>query len=546
MSPTRAVVALGAAAAAAVVVLLGSWALCTAPRGAGGSSTVALDAGRPRPQGDFYVGAAEEPHDLNPFTTQEQVARRAVLRYTHDALLELDPADAQLRGALAQAWEVLDGGRRAVFTLRDGARFSDGSPLASDDVLFTWEAARDPALPLGALREVIDLIADARALDARRLELSLKSTDPIAFAKVATGYTVVSRRFFAGRALRDVREPGPGTGPFALQGWQPGVELTLVQNPHSWARRALPSCWNLAGLRLRFLRDAAAQLVALRRQEIDVLFDADPQARLRDDPELARQYLAHEYEHASAGAYVALWNCRHPPLDDARVRRALTMLFDREAVARGLFAGHARVPAGWFRPGHPAHVASAAPLPFDPALARQLVAAAVPGERRALSLLHATPAEAPVYAQIAELAQPAFARAGLSLLPEPLPWSRLQERLFAGEFDGVLLVLGGDPWQDPYPFFHSSQRDGGRNWMGYASAEVDRLLDAARAEVDTARRAARYRELEERLAEDQPLTLLLRPLATVLLHRRFRDAEPGALGLVPEQWWVPLEEQRYR
>jgi peptide/nickel transport system substrate-binding protein len=82
--------------------------------------------------------------------------------------------------------------------------------------------------------------------------------------------------------------------------------------------------------------------------------------------------------------------------------------------------------------------------------------------------------------------------------------------------------------------------------MGYANPEVDRVLEDARRELDDERRAALYRKFNLIFHRDQPVTLLAHERAAVLLHKRFRRAEPGALGLVPELWWVAPAQQRYR
>ena len=154
---------------------------------------VQLDPTRERPQGGVFAGAFQEPADLSPFTTRDVVARRYVLRFTHDALMELDPVTGDLRPALAVTMKPAADGRSAVFALREGVRFSDGTPLSMQDVLFTWQAASDPALRLGALAEATDLIESVEALDERRLRVTLKAASARSLGIVATGYLVTSR-----------------------------------------------------------------------------------------------------------------------------------------------------------------------------------------------------------------------------------------------------------------------------------------------------------------------------------------------------------------
>src|SRR5262245_18659034 len=87
-------------------------------------------------QGHVMTYAFEKPTSLNPFCPGN--AAGYVLGFTHDSLLDLDPATGGLRGALASSWQVDPDGGAVTFTLRDGVRFADGAPMTIDDVLFTF------------------------------------------------------------------------------------------------------------------------------------------------------------------------------------------------------------------------------------------------------------------------------------------------------------------------------------------------------------------------------------------------------------------------
>lgn len=562
-------------AIAAVVAGLAWWAWSAAP--ARVRQAAPLDATRPLPQGDFFVGPYTEPQSLNFFTAQDTVARHYVLRHTHDALFELDPATAELRPALATEVVSSADGREHVFTLRSGVRFADGSALTVDDALFTASAGRAEGVTLGALGEVLGLIESMQKVDGQRVRIVLRDANVRSFGIVATGYLIGSARWFRaevarlarargdavpdgpgapgfGALLSEAKMSGPGSGPYAIAtdeagapAWRRGIDLTLVQNPHSWRRAARPRDWNLAGMRLLFLRDRAAQEVALRQEEIDWLAVSDPKTLLAD-PQIAASYRAVVSDHVQLGHYLVLWNHRRPGLADPRVRTALTMCFDRDGIREHLLSGHALPDACWFRPGSGDCAPELQPLPFDPAKARELLASAgfdpSAGRPLRLSLIYASTEE--LQRRIVELAQPSLLRAGVEVELSAMPFASMLARLEARDFDGMLVVMGLERWVDPYFVFHSSQADGGRNWMGYADAEVDRLLELARAERDDARRAESYRAFSRIFHRDQPVTLLVHPLSAVLLHRRFRDAQPGALGLSPERWWVEPERQLHR
>ncbi len=527
---------------------------------------VALDRTRARPQGDFYRSAVPEPPSLNPFTTHDAVATRYVLRYTHDTLVDFDPATGDVRPALAERWDATDGGRTWTFRLRDGLRFSDGAPLTVEDLRFTLDTARHPALDAASQSEMSLALSEldaAEAPDARTLVFHLPEPRAFALRSLGAAVRIAQRRAFVDavaridpaaaadpssaafiRALVQVRDPGPGTGPYRLADWQP-THLDLVQNPASWRRRAQPSSWNLAGMRLAFLTDEAAKFAALRQQEIDWFVSgsgAGLAAEVAADPELDRHFVVHRYDNPAIGSYYVMWNHAHGALGDPRVRRALSMLFDRQTIAREVFGGDAVPRYGWFGNDSPEVPEDLGAIPFSTLVARELLTQAgfgPDGGRLQIEILCA--AEVPTLQRIIEFARPAFAEAGVELAMQTLDYGAVYARQTSGEFDALVLLDYRSSTNDPYDFFESSQ-----NLMGWNNARADALLSAAHRELDDQKRIALYRDFERLLRAEEPVTFLVHPLVEVALHRRFRDADPGPLGLIPERWWVPADEQIVR
>lgn len=536
-------------------------------------------AGRVRPQGDAYVSPVPRPLDLNPFTTSDQVSRRMVLRYTHDTLLDLDGRDLSLRPGLAAVESTGPEPLTWTLRLRDDAAFADGTPVTSADVRFSWRACVHPEVPGGSVRAVLDRIAALEVLDARRFRLRLREPHFAALPEVVTSFTVASRAWFLaevarlaqaaggsvpadedapgfGRLLTQVAHPGPGSGPYRLD--LPAADarariasadrLVLPRNPRSWRLAAQPECWNLDALVLRFVSDPSALFALLRTQEIDWYFAAEPEKVLADNPDVAAHYVARVYDQIGDGHYMVVWNHRRPGLADPRVRRALSGLFDREAIAGGLLHGKARVARSWFRPGTPEYAGDAGAGRADIAEVRALLAAAGCGPDRAplrVSILAASGQE--LFRRILEISLPRFEQAGVELQAEVMDWGAVVARRDRGEFDGYLQKWTPGVWVDPYVWFHSSQAGGkGLNFMGYADPEMDAVLEQARREPDDTLRLRLWRRFHELFVRDEPVTLLVHPRSSLLVHRRFRGAEPDLLGLVPERWWVEPGEQLRR
>ena len=305
------------------------------------------DASTPQ-RGHVYTGVAEEPDSLNPFTTTSAVARRYVLAFTHDTLLDADPTTFASRPALAESFEVAADGMSMTVRIRDGVTFSDGAPLTIDDVLWTWECAKGHGVVLGSLADGMRRVKSATRLDGDARSLRVEFDQPhFAAARTVGESWVVAQKAWMQRAIADAaardgntapspqdeafgamlarvtQSPGPGTGPYRLlgadvsaPGWRRGVDLTLVRNESSW-RRAEPGRWNFEAIRLRFLLDPDARHAALQKRELDWFSGPDLAATLRADEGLAKAYTRLVYDTPSLGAYVVQWNVRRGPLAEA-------------------------------------------------------------------------------------------------------------------------------------------------------------------------------------------------------------------------------------
>ncbi len=524
-------------------------------------------------RGHVYTGVAEEPDSLNPLTTTSAVARRYVLAFTHDTLLDVDPETGASRLALADRCDVAADGMSMVVRIRDGVKFSDGASLTVDDVLWTWECAMGHGVVLGSLADGMRRVKSASLVDGDARSLRILFDQPhFAAARTVGESWVVAQKAWMQRALAEVaardgkrvpapqdegfgamlaritQSPGPGTGPYRLlgadaaaPGWRRGVDLRLVRNESSW-RRAEPGRWNFEAILLRFLLDPAARHAALVKRELDWFSGPDLAATLRNDAALAAAYARFVYDMPTLGAYVVQWNARSGPLADARVRRALAMLFDREGIATRIFGDTAKPSAAFCKPGATEMPDGLLPPPLDVAAARaQLRLSGFDGVAARLSLRLLVPVEAPWFRRMGELFVSAAAEAGVDVRLDALAFRELVQRRDAADFDGAMLLVSMPSFGDVFELFHSK---GARNAGGFADAEVDALLEQQRQQRDPAARSDSLRRVHERLAELQPCALLVSPLAEVLVDARLQGVKPGPLGLWPERMWMPAASQR--
>lgn len=523
------------------------------------------------PQGGVYTGIAEEPANVNPFTCGSNVARRLVLAFTHDCLLDSDPVTGELRGAIAASFTPAADGMSCEFTLRDGVRFADGAPVTMPDVLFGWELTKAGHLPLGFVADAFQRVAAVTELDERRFRVAFRAPHYAAVQSVGESWIVAQRRFFVDRVAdkarlagvappavdsaafatllaQIVRECGPGTGPFELgddpAAWRARSDLTLVRNRHSWRRERAPGTWNFAGIRILF-RDPTTVLAALRSRAVDWFSSPSLDAVVAADTSLLDDYRELSYDYRTLGAYLIAWNCNRPPFDQPAVRRALTMLFDLDAVMAA-FGGHgtkAKAFAKLDSPDYPHEVESP---PFDPARARRELRdlGFDPEQGRPLRLELLAPQGLDAMRRTLDLFADACQQAGVDLRVRMLESTAFFEAKEQGGWDAVFVQQSFRPTGDPYEFVHSGGLD---NHGAWSHPDADALSTAIRTELDPTRRRELLRELHRLVLNEQPVTFLLHPEVTMLLNRQLEGAVVGPLGLSLEHaFFTPDAAARQR
>jgi len=144
-----------------------------------------------------------------------------------------------------------------------------------------------------------------------------------------------------------------------------------------------------------------------------------------------------------------------------------------------------------------------------------------------------------------------YARAGIVMRPRPTEWSVMLENLQNKNFDAITLGWTSGIEIDIFQMFHSTQTmEGGDNFIGYRNPELDRLIDAARAEVDEEKRMMLWQQAERIMIADQPYTFLFRRNTLAFVDERIANLENTPLGLnlmaVPVEVYVPAALQRRR
>ncbi|HXA29213.1 MAG TPA: ABC transporter substrate-binding protein [Candidatus Angelobacter sp.] len=459
--------------------------------------------------GQLVVAVAAEPRSLNPLTAGDVASVRAYAPL-YPLLYSARP-DLGLAPDLAAAPPQLDAtGREWTVTLRSRAQWSDGAPITAADVVYTVSTEADPSLSGEATFDWSDL-AKTEAVDAHTVRFTLRAPDASFGARLVTPVVpahVLSKYKPAqmDSAFFDTT-PSVSGGPFLYQQRDSNLHtITYVPNPH-WYGGA-PNVDRLVVQVVtdpRLLPPLLAQGQVLWAPELtaDATRDAQQQSgvRLASYPDLG---------------YVAL-QCNDRagrPTGSVAVRQALAYAIDRNAVTRAALGDDATTQWGDVPPQSWAYDANAAQrYPRDVARARALLATAQVATPLQLDLLYPrgdTAREAAARSIATQAAD-----AGLHITPRALDPVALRAALDAGEFTLALTQTGTSLDPDDSAALSSSA---GRNWGGYASAEMDRLLAAERNAVAApglqlqAARKPLITAVQQQLTRDLPFIPLYAPL----------------------------------
>ena len=465
-----------------------------------------------RPQkGTLHRHLSGDAATLDPITTTEENGI-TVEELMFRPLLGLD-ARGLPSPALARSWTVAPDGLTYEFHLDPYAEWEDGSPVTSDDVVFTIERIRDPKIQAFNYRDLFAEVAGIETPDASTVRVRFSA--PYAERLLSFNVPIVSRAAYSrAKTPADLDRRPEGSGPYRLERWDTNQTIALVRRPGAPGNAA-----GFARVVFHVIPDTNVRFRAGSRGELDEFRISRDQRRVA---EASRDFLARNriLKVPQPNLAYVLWNVRNPFLSDSRVRVALSHAWPREETARRLYPPDgAALGSGPYLPGAPENDPATRPPAYDVGLAGRLLdeagwragadgMRARGGKKASFEILY--PTGQAVYTALAEILRSSYRKVGVDMLLRPLDWAAYSERSDAGEFDAQITArVFLPPNPDPYPHFHSSQAPPrGQNYGFYRNPAADRAMETARRESDPARRLAGYHEVNRLLAADPPADFL--------------------------------------
>ena len=459
----------------------------------------------------------------------------------------------EIVGDLAESWRVSEDGLTMTFVLRPNVRWHDGRPVTADDVRFTYEKLIDPAVHT-PYSSAYERVSGLEVLDARTVQVRYK--EPFAPALESWMMGIIPKHLLEREDLnttRFLRQP-VGHGPYRFIRWKTGELIELSANPDYFEHRPY-----IDRYLYRIIPDQATLFLELLTRGVDTTGLSPLQYRRQTDSAfMQRTY--RKYRYPSFGFTYLGYNLQDPRFQDVRVRRAISMAIDRQAILNGVLYGLGAAATGPYPKESWACDPDVASRAYDPAGAKVLLAEAGWADHDGDGWLDRdgipfrftimTNQGNEVRRQVGELIQQQLSQVGVEVKIRIVEWSTfLHEFIDKRRFETVLLgwSLSRDP--DLYDIFHSSKtKEGEYNFVGYANPELDRLLEEGRRTFDLKVRQRIYHRVHQLLAADEPYAFLYVADALPIVASRFRNviATPIGIGYNFIDWYVPRAEQRYR
>ena len=483
------------------------------------------DSGATTPSGNILrIADITWPDSLDP--QKASFANEiAILQQNYEGLTRFDK-DLKTVPAAAEKWEYNADATQVTFTLRDGLKYSDGSPLVAQDFANAVYRVLDPHSP-GDYQTLLFMIKGAEDIintevptdeakladlqkalgvtvkDEKTITFDLNQATPYFHTLVGTWVIYPAKQSLidaGGETWYETAANQIGNGPWQVTTIDKASNtIEFKPNTNYWAGQP-----KLGGLQVRFIDDLAVALQAYKNGEVDMAApDPNDVPSIQADPVLSKEY----NEYAGACMNAISFNLTKAPFDNLKVREAFAYAFDREGYARDALKGTEVPSLTWIPPGYPGYDQAETRYGYDPEKAKALLAeAGFPNGEGLPELKWAYNSNNPAnQGRIEYIAQMYQTSLGVNIVPDPVEGTTLTNLRKSIETYPQITTSG---WCADYPdpqnwlsvYWHSTTNFAKNT--GYKNAEIDKLLEQADVETDEAKRAQLYDQAQKLVVGD--------------------------------------------
>lgn len=412
-----------------------------------------------------------------------------LLELIYEPLVRFD-ADLNVIPAIATSWEFAPDAKTLTFKLDPNAKFTNGAQVTPADVKASFERILDEETAAAARSNFLS-IDTIDTPDAETVVFNLKTADvPILVAMATINAAIVPASEIESGTIGT---EAIGSGPFKLDSWEPNSREVLSANA-DWAGGDV----KVDGITISVLPDETAILASLRAGQTDFALLNDPlvATMVPNEPNL-------QLNRVAGLAYNVLQlNPSRPPMDNLKVRQAMSCAINRQEIVDAALAGEGKVTGPLTMPAFAQDPSTLFCYEQDLEKAKQLMAES--GVSGFTAKVIGATGEPPVAASEAQVLQAQLAEIGINLEIEMMELNVYVDTWLAGNFDMAVAQNGGRP--DPFPMYNRYfTKDGNLlKVSNFVDDTLDTLMREGQAETDPAKRVEIFHKFENHLVEQSP------------------------------------------
>ncbi len=490
--------------AVAAVMVCASLTACSAPTrngaeassaGSAASGSASQDtASKSKEQDTLIYAQGADPRGLDPALVDDGESAK-ITGNIYEGLLQYNKDSTKVEPCLAESWDVSTDGLTYTFHLRKGVKFQDGTDFNADAVKFNI----DRQLPPKATEEmsyasfVFGSVKDVQVVDENTVKINMKEpcTPFLNNLAMSLGAPMVSPK-----ALKDnnnnVNEHPVGTGPYTFVSWTKGQNVVLKRNDSYWGDKA-----KTQNVIFKFITDNSARVVALNNGEADMIDGID--ATVVSQIEGAGNKI---YEAPGMNVNYMAYNTTKKPLNDVKVRTALSQAINVPELVKSLYQGYAEPATSVLPTFMEGFDKSIQQVSFDAAAAKAALASAGVTKLHIITYSNPRPYNTANGQALAEAIQGYFKAVGVTASIDAFDWTTYKQKVKTGDYDICFYGWNGDNG-DPDNFMTlMSIQDPTQNVAHFNNSEYNALIAKGVATPAGTDRNAIYTQLEKLAAQN--------------------------------------------
>lgn len=501
--------------------------------------------------GKIAVFASQFPKSFN-YQIDNNVFSREIFRLMFETLLDTDPITLEDRPGIAARWEVSGDKKSFTFHIDPRAKWSDGKPITAEDVVWSFEAVKNPDNLTGSIQSVMNRLVKIEAVDERTVVIH---ADEVHWKNLqaCTAFRVLPKHWWKDQDFNKVNYEFPiVSGPY---------RLGEVSEPHFARMERRGDYWrtgpemegllNFDTVEYRFYPEQDVAFEAFKKGDFDsfAIYTASQWVKETKGDRFDKNWIVKQsiYNYNPIGFQGFAMNQRREPYSDKRVRRALAHLLDRNRMNQTImFDQYTMTKSYWPDLWDAEHPCPNQEIEFDVEKARALLKEAGWAVNPATGKLEkgGKPfvmkflTRDPTTNKFLLIYQEALKDVGIELKIDQKDWAAWARDMDEYNFDITWAAWGAGPIKDPETMWDSASADlkASNNITGFKNAEVDALIESTREMFDVNDRHEVIRKIDQIVFEETPYVLLWHIDYVRLLYWNKFGMPDHVLGKYSDEW----------